>query len=682
MKKNMFKILIFFSVFLLVVSIASASNETITLDSDENSNLIKDTIEEDVSINSAKSTIKSSDLKKYYKNDSQFEATFYNQYYAPLANTDVKININNQEYIRTTNSKGVLNFNINLVPGNYSIKLTNPSDGSTATNNIQVLSNLNGNDITKFYKNGTQYYISVLDGQGKPITNTAVEMNINGIMYYRNTDSNGRAMLSINLDPNTYILTAIHPTNKLEMSNIITVLPTIMGEDLAKFFLQSEAYTVKIVDGQGKIIKNTVVEMNINGVLYKRSTNSNGIASLNINLDPGSYIITVAHNGLQRSNIIQVYHYVADNLNNVLITPITKYIQKEEKYQVKLTQDNGLPLINKNIQITINNSNYNAYTNDQGIASIDLKLNPGTYDVKVKFEETGISRELIVTGLNKGIETLLTPLTTVISKDETFDVKLTNKNTGNGLANQEIVFYINGKEYVKTTDNNGIASLNVDFKISKVYPIAISFAGESYKTISTYKLVYFVNSITDLKYNYPTYPDNVTSNYWINPPNKDYPESDETSCLNNNYIKALSSLLTKFDDSLENIIAINNYVGSINYKDYTGTEKDAVATLLSFEGNCIGQSAVFISLARNANFPTRYIVGEARYEEVGHMWGQFLIDNIWICFDVSAVVFWEDTNEFKNAEANKYLGNKEYLYDGSYNINYAATFYKNGAFRT
>ena len=40
---------------------------------------------------------------------------------------------------------------------------------------------------------------------------------------------------------------------------------------------------------------NASVTFNINGVLYKKQTDDNGIAKLNINLRPGVYILTAMH---------------------------------------------------------------------------------------------------------------------------------------------------------------------------------------------------------------------------------------------------------------------------------------------------------------------------------------------------------------------------------------------------
>ena len=59
-------------------------------------------------------------------------------------------------------------------------------------------------------------------------------------------------------------------------------------------------------DGQGNIYPNQKVSFNVNGVFYYRTTDSSGVASLNINLMPGQYIITSSYNGYNTSNKILI----------------------------------------------------------------------------------------------------------------------------------------------------------------------------------------------------------------------------------------------------------------------------------------------------------------------------------------------------------------------------------------
>uniref|UniRef100_UPI0026E0AB61 hypothetical protein n=1 Tax=Methanobrevibacter woesei TaxID=190976 RepID=UPI0026E0AB61 len=84
------------------------------------------------------------------------------------------------------------------------------------------------------------------------------------------------------------------------------VLPTLTGEDVVMDFQDGSTYDVAVVDGQGKPLVNETVTMNINGVFYNKVTDENGIASLDINLRPGEYIITTTHENATISNKITV----------------------------------------------------------------------------------------------------------------------------------------------------------------------------------------------------------------------------------------------------------------------------------------------------------------------------------------------------------------------------------------
>ncbi len=521
--------------------------------------------------------------------------------------------------------------------------------------------------------------------------NINVKFNINGIFYTRTTNSNGSAMLSIYLDPGTYIITVTNHNDGLEMSNTVTVLSTIVADTMVKFKSESKAFEAKILNGQGNPKPNTNVKFNINGIIYTKTTDSNGIARLNINLNPSQYIITVMENELNMGYNIYVYHDMTHKYTNPLLIPITKYIQKGGTYEVKLTEDNGLPMPNKNIHLTINSNTYSSTTNNQGIAKFILNLNPGTYNVKSSYGSTERTRTLTVNPANNGIETILTPLTTTLWTNDNFSVKLKNKNTNATLSNQNIIFYVNGIEYSRTTDNNGIASLSIRFQNSNIYAITASFAGTIteilYKPTNSYKLFYLANNETDLNFenyqiekngiNYPIMPDD-----WINPNNLlmfiGEPTENAIVDINTDYISRLSNYLTNYDDELENIISINSYVSSINYIYYINHEKSALNVLTSFGGNCVDQTNVFVSLGRLFNYPSRYISLNAKNGLIGHKIGQILVDGIWITVDNSAV---DIINEnYITSSKCRYLGNKEYLKSTHYVSHYDFIYYENNSY--
>ncbi|WP_409199626.1 hypothetical protein [Methanobrevibacter sp. DSM 116169] len=252
------------------------------------------------------STIEGENVTKMYKNDTQYYATLYYGNGSVLANTNVTMNINGVLYTRETNENGTVRLNINLDPDEYVITVYNPVNNQSFSNLVTVLSSIEGENVTKMYKNDTQYYATLYNADGSVLANTNVSMNINGVMYIRETNENGTVKLNINLDPDEYVITVYNPVNNQSFSNIIKVLPILVGENLNKTFGTPDQYEVAAFDEVGNPAIGANVTININGVMYYRISGDDGVAKLNINLNVGSYIATATWKGYSTSNIVNV----------------------------------------------------------------------------------------------------------------------------------------------------------------------------------------------------------------------------------------------------------------------------------------------------------------------------------------------------------------------------------------
>jgi hypothetical protein len=220
-----------------------------------------------------------------------------------MVNKSVNITINGVTYTRTTDTNGTVSMAINLGSGTYDV--TTQVDNTTVKSSITVLSTVIGSDITKYYRNATQYSVKVYDTNGKAVVKgEVVTFNINGVFYNRTTDENGIATLNINLPSGNYIITSDYKGCKI--ANNITVLPVLNASDISMKYLDGTQFKVNLVDGQGKPYAEQFVTFNINGILYNRLTDSNGQAALNIRLPPGEYIITSSFNGCNIANKITV----------------------------------------------------------------------------------------------------------------------------------------------------------------------------------------------------------------------------------------------------------------------------------------------------------------------------------------------------------------------------------------
>ena len=131
--------------------------------------------------------------------------------------------------------------------------------------------------------------------------------------------------------------------------------------------------------------------MNINGVFYNRTTNENGTAKLNINLNPGEYILTAIDplTGLMISyNIIVLPVLTADDINMTY--------KDGTQFRAKLVDGQGNLLENAGITFNINGVFYTRYTNSSGIACLNINLMPGEYIITSQYENAVISNKITI----------------------------------------------------------------------------------------------------------------------------------------------------------------------------------------------------------------------------------------------------------------------------------------------
>lgn len=334
-------------------------------------------VSENVEINSIKTVLEAENVVMYYRDGTRFAVVLRDIYGNPLANMNVIISINGRDYVKQSDENGTASLGLNLESKNYTVVTTFGGNskyfGTRSNNTVSILSTLLSKDIVKYYRNGTQFYATVLDFKGNPLANTTVMFNINGVFYNKTTDENGTAKLNIWLRPGKYIITIFNLVTGEQAGNNVTVLSKIVENyDLVKYYKNASKFSVKILDSQGYPVEGTIVTFNINGVFYYKETDSNGIASLAINLRPGKYVITTMYGQY-------------DVGNNVTVLPTLQTSDLKMKYldgsafNARVVDGQGNPLANQIVKFNVNGVFYNKVTNDEGIASLNIRLMKGEY---------------------------------------------------------------------------------------------------------------------------------------------------------------------------------------------------------------------------------------------------------------------------------------------------------------
>ena len=250
-------------------------------------------------------------------------------------------------------------------------------------------------DFEMYYKNGTKLSGKLLDNNSNPIINQTVTININGMSYNKITDSNGTFGMNINLDPNVYNFTVAYNGSDIynpALKNAkVTILSVIESNDLVKYYRNESQYYATFLDEKGNpIANNTAVTFNINGVFYTQYTNENGTAKLNINLNPGNYIITAMHpDGLQTGNNVFV--------NKTLITyDISQPCNKTgtATFTAEVLDGQGRPLSNASVTFLIAGKVLTKITDEKGIAFINIKAYPGVYTITTTYNGYSVGKTL------------------------------------------------------------------------------------------------------------------------------------------------------------------------------------------------------------------------------------------------------------------------------------------------
>ena len=224
-------------------------------------------------------------------------------------------------------------------------------DAVTAdSNKSYVISSEN----TGSYYSGSQYSV-ILSQNDDPVENVSVNINVNGVSYSLNTDSDGKVSVPLDLKAGTYVISA--SAGDTVNDTKVNVLPVVTGNDITKTYSNSKKYTATFLNSDGSPLKNTNVKFKLNGKTYTQKTNSKGVASLAINLNVGTYTIYAIHpNGYKISNKIVIK-------TSVIASDVTKRYLSSKVFSATFYGKDGKVLSKKYINFKAHGTTFKVKTN-------------------------------------------------------------------------------------------------------------------------------------------------------------------------------------------------------------------------------------------------------------------------------------------------------------------------------
>lgn len=417
----------------------------------------------------------------------------------PIASKSIILRINGVDYNRTTDSDGYARLNINLSVGQYTCTVSVVPDDTYVGVSKSVLVNVVSSKVTPtlFVDNltkilGTNVPLKArLVYNDNPVQNKTITFTANGIDYNRTTNIDGEVSLNINLNVGSYTVTVTNVNDDTfnTVSKSVTVnvtvnksTPTLTCTGLTKTYGENTPLTANLsINGQALV--NREINININGVDYKRTTDNNGNISLPVNLNAGTYTVELTRPSEQYYDGVTTTATV--NINKakpkLYAYDLEKKYRFPDKYTVELHDIENKPLANRSIDFEINGIVYTRVTDNDGVASLNINLQPELYSIRVttydetNYESVTVNRAVRV---NKQATRMDGTNITKFAKD-TVDYQCAVYNELNErLTGALIHFKVNGIEYTRTTDNEGLAKLPIRLGTG-TYTIRAWFSGDS-----------------------------------------------------------------------------------------------------------------------------------------------------------------------------------------------------------
>ncbi len=251
------------------------------------------------------STITASNVNKVLYDGKNFYATFLKSNGKALAKTNIKFKINGKTYTKKTNANGVAGISLkSLKSGTYKIISYN-KDGLTKSNTIKVYKKVSTSFTTYSYtflnSDSKTIKVKLVNGLGyAPTSGKVVKFTINGKTYSKKTNSNGVASLKlVTLKDGVYTVKYnFYGTSNYKASSasskvaiIPTKTPTFTVKTATAFTGSgSKQFSVALTSGSVPLEKRTIT-FKVDDKTYTKTTNSNGIATLSVNLGTGKHTI-------------------------------------------------------------------------------------------------------------------------------------------------------------------------------------------------------------------------------------------------------------------------------------------------------------------------------------------------------------------------------------------------------
>ncbi len=332
---------------------------------------------------------------------------------SPLSYKTIQLKINGKTFKSKTNKNGLAYFKITESVGKYTAQLrsynTNTYYASSKQTTITVIKGktyIKSSDVNTTYPSKAAITLKFHNANGNALKNREINIKINKKTYKRTTNNTGEYCLKLNLIPGTY-KTEINfagSKNFKSSSKNITVkvhkMNTIINGKAATILeYNDEYYKVNLTDKKNNPLSGKTITFNVSNskkeMILTGKTDSNGVAKVQVNTDPGNYTVTYEFKGDSYCNPKEGSSKLTVNADprmktNITGSPLYLLKGKTGYFNIKLFNvKNKVGIANKKITITFKGKNHTKTTDANGTVKFFVNTSvTGRHNITYEFKDT------------------------------------------------------------------------------------------------------------------------------------------------------------------------------------------------------------------------------------------------------------------------------------------------------
>ena len=321
--------------------------------------------------------------------------------------------------------------------------------------------------------NTTVIVLNVKDQYGANVALGKITLTVDGVTYTVDVNR-GMAILNTYLKAGTHSIQAKYIENQNYHTSDISRTVTLNKEDLILtisadniVFGNDLEISFALTNALGSEIA-LPISVNFNNRIYDASNKRLTISSLN----PGSYVIqafvsgTDEYNHLNVSRTVTVLEPAYDSNVRIVAGDFDVYYAGESEFIAKLVDVEGNAISNQKLCINISGEAYIKTTDSNGMASLSLSSLPvGEYSVRITFDGASYyssAIKFVKINIKSTIQSIDNVRAYLSGND--FEAVLKDSN-GNLLANENVIFNVDGTNHTIQSNSYGVCRLNIDLAV-------------------------------------------------------------------------------------------------------------------------------------------------------------------------------------------------------------------------